>query len=132
MYLQGLQAQGESGWFSRTCGLGGLSRAQKVGILICSLANTVDAVEVMSLSYVLPILQGNTPHWIPAALSAAVFGGMLIGGLAGGIVCDTFGRRFVLIASMSLNAIFTLAFAATTQAHAMVAIRLFTGVFVCV
>ena len=95
-----------------------LSWPQQVGILICCLANTVDAVEVKSLSYVLPRLKGKYPAWMQGSLSAAVFGGMLVGGLIGGAVCDRVGRRATMIVSMLLNASFSLAFAAASGRRA--------------
>ena len=106
---------------------GGLSSGQKTGILICALANTVDALEVMSLSYVLPQLSGRYESWVQGSLSAAVFGGMLLGGLAGGVLSDSIGRRPVMIASMALNAAFSLLFSLTTNASAMVVVRCLTG-----
>ena len=110
-----------------------LSWPQQVGILICCLANTVDAVEVMSLSYVLPRLKGKYPAWMQGSLSAAVFGGMLVGGLIGGgliggAVCDRVGRRATMIVSMLLNASFSLAFAAASDASVMVGVRVLTGI----
>ena len=100
-----------------------LSWPQQVGILICCLANTVDAVEVKSLSYVLPRLKGKYPAWMQGSLSAAVVGGMLVGGLIGGgliggAVCDRVGRRATMIVSMLLNASFSLAFAAASGRRA--------------
>ena len=102
-------------------------RNQQAGIQICALANTVDAVEVMSLSYVLPQLSDRYEAWVQGSLSASVFGGMLLGGLVGGGLGDRIGRRKIMIASMILNASFTLVFSVATNANALVALRFLTG-----
>ena len=88
--------EGAGGWSA----LGAMSWPQQVGVLQCALANAVDAIEVMSLSYVLPRLERAYPEWLPPALSGAVFGGMLAGGVVGGLAADGCGRRPVFVFSM--------------------------------
>jgi VNT family MFS transporter (synaptic vesicle glycoprotein 2) len=79
-------------------------------ILSCGVANSSDASEILCLSYILSdetfsdtILQ-NTP-WRGGLLAAAVFLGMLLGGLFIGTLGDWVGRRPVLLFGLACNAI---------------------------
>ena len=64
-----------------------MTKFQWLAMLICGIGNGTDAVEVMSLSYILPQLQSEEGTSVAAnknlegGLSSAVFIGMLMGGL---------------------------------------------------
>lgn len=103
-----------------------LSKAQKLGVLICGIGNGIDAVEVLSLSYVLPELK-SMPTSHKGMLSGAVFIGMLAGAVAAGFLADRQGRRPVLIGAMALNGFFTLGFAMSHDILTMAALRFLTG-----
>ena len=106
-----------------------VGRYQWLLMLTCGLANATDAIEVMSLSYVLPVIDGNLPAWARGAMSSAVFAGMLTGALVCGGLTDSFGRRPVLIATMLFNSVFTMLFAATDphKPWPMIFLRFLTG-----
>eukprot|EP00961_Rhodomonas_salina_P266879 3606146-Rhodomonas_salina.1 len=105
----------------------GVSRYSWTVVLVCGVGNAVDAVELMSLSYILPEMKGEFPQWLEVSLSSAVFIGMLLGGLVGGTLCDQVGRRPVLLAAMMMNAIFTVIFGMVDRADILVALRFLTG-----
>jgi MFS family permease len=96
-------------------------------MLTCGLANATDAIEIMSLSYIFPMIEEDMPAWTKGAMSSAVFGGMLLGALVCGGLTDALGRRPVLIATMGMNAVFTLFFAASRGHDSMVVLRFLTG-----
>jgi MFS family permease len=84
----------------------GFGRFQVVMLMILGLANASDAVELLALSFILPKL--DTTDNAKAALSAAIFVGMLFGGLFFGIAADSLGRRTTLAVSLAINAFFGL------------------------
>lgn len=72
-----------------------------------------------------------TPGRFPcplALVTAAVFMGMLIGGLASGDIADKFGRRFALLISMGITFVFGVSSAAAPSVGWLVAARVFAGV----
>ena len=100
---------------------------QWVTVLICGMCNGTDAVEVLSLSFVLPMFTNEMTIQEQGYLSAAVFLGMLVGAVGAGCLADAHGRRPILIASMVCNGIFTLAFSLSHGLVAMSALRFLTG-----
>ena len=70
--------------------------------LVLTLANCADAVEVGVISYVLLVLQ--LTEFERSFLSAAVFFGMLVGGVAAGAAADRVGRRPTLRLSLGVTA----------------------------
>jgi len=105
----------------------GFGKYQYLVVLICGIANATDAIEILSLSYILPEISDGLPKWTEGALSSAVFAGMLTGAMVCGFMTDRLGRRPVLIGTMLLNAIFTAKFAFAREHNTMVAIRFLTG-----
>eukprot|EP00960_Hanusia_phi_P000352 9744-Hanusia_phi.AAC.1 len=105
----------------------GVGAYQKLLMVVCGLANATDAIEILSLSYIIPEIETEIAAWSLGALSSAVFAGMLVGALVGGFTSDVLGRRPVLMCSMLLNAIFTALFALASGEFVMVALRFFTG-----
>ena len=61
-------------------------------------------------------------------LTAAVFVGMLIGGLIAGSAADRLGRRSCLLVSLSVNFIFAVASAAAPSVGWLIAARVFAGI----
>ena len=96
-------------------------------MITCGLANATDAIEIMSLSYILPGIRADMPAWAQGAMGSAVFAGMLVGAFCCGWVTDTYGRRPVLIATMLFNSVFTLFFAAASGHYVMIVLRFLTG-----
>jgi len=94
------------------------AKLEKIGItwyhykllLILSLAQLSDAAEIMGISFVLPessgmaidLDKGGNGNYA-GHVSAALFGGMMVGGYLFGTLCDSFGRRRVLTFSIFLN-----------------------------
>ena len=103
------------------------TRFQYLAAAIIGLANASDAVEVLCLSFILDKLDdvGDTSKGL---LSAAVFMGMLIGGLASGFCSDRFGRRPMLIASLCVNASFCAAAGILPQWEWLAVCRVLSGV----
>ena len=81
------------------------SAFQYLAAAICGLCNASDAVEVLSLSFILKNIPGMSTEE-QGVLSASVFAGMLVGGLAAGFAGDAWGRKPVLIFSLAVNAAF--------------------------
>ncbi|KAL8622295.1 hypothetical protein ACOMHN_043299 [Nucella lapillus] len=76
-------------------------------LLLCGWAVSSDAVEILSVSFLLPSatcdlhLSSQDKGW----LNAIVFVGMLVGGYFWGTLADHWGRRAILIWSLALNGI---------------------------
>jgi len=79
-------------------------------ILSCGVANSSDASEILCLSYILSdevfasTILDHTP-WKGGLLAAAVFLGMLVGGLFIGTLGDLLGRRPMLLVGLACNSI---------------------------
>ena len=69
-----------------------------------------DAVEVLSISFVLPFLRQESElglvEWQTGLLSAIIFLGMLFGSYIWGGLADISGRRRTLIVSLTVNGVF--------------------------
>lgn len=76
-----------------------------VGVALCS-----DAVEVLSISFVLPFLRQakeiSLVDWQSGLLSAIIFLGMLFGSYIWGGLADISGRRQTLVVSLTVNGVF--------------------------
>ena len=111
----------------------GFGRFQVRMLAVLGLANASDAVELLALSFILPVLEesggelAKTSATGKAALSAAIFGGMLLGGLFFGVAADSLGRRTTLAVSLAINAAFGLASAAAPTFGALVTARVLGG-----
>lgn len=76
-------------------------------LALCGWALSSDAIEILSISFVLPPamcqlqLSDSSKGW----LNSAVFLGMMFGGYIWGTLADMWGRRYVLILSLSLNSL---------------------------
>ena len=123
----------------------GFGRFQYIALCILGLANASDAVELLCLSFILPLLDGtaaskcdksledpgaHTGSYTPsskALLSAGIFIGMLVGGLVFGVGADYMGRRRTLAFSLSINAFFGLLSAVTPNFEVLFLCRVFSG-----
>lgn len=96
--------------------------------LSLSIANSSDASEILCLSYILaqPKFAGMGPT-TSSLLAAAVFGGMLIGGLVVGALGDCWGRKSTLSAGLALTSICGLVSSATPSAGVLAMIRFGSG-----
>ncbi len=64
-----------------------------------------------------------------STLSASVFLGMLVGGLAAGLISDAYGRRNTLVACLTTNAVFGLLSAALPSWWWLATCRVIAGAF---
>lgn len=76
----------------------GTGRFHVIAVIICGLGNAADAVELMSIGYIMPALAGGVSAGDKALLSASVFLGMLVGGLISGRLSDRLGRKAGMLA----------------------------------
>jgi len=78
-------------------------------LLINGIALSSDAVEVLSISFILPILkqdeEWHIADWQNALLSSVIFVGMLFGSYLWGSLADISGRRFTLLISFTINGV---------------------------
>lgn len=80
-------------------------------LLICGWAVSSDAIETLSLSFILPSATCDMKLSAPMKgwLNAGMFVGMLFGGYVWGSLADKYGRRSVLIFSLIINGLAGLA-----------------------
>lgn len=107
----------------------GFGRYQMLVILTCGLGNAADAVELMALSYVLPVLKEELPAWGMSLITSAVFAGMFLGGIIFGCISDRIGRRHTLCACCLINAAFGIGFSlAPISVYPMALLRFGGGI----
>lgn len=114
----------------------GVGRWNMVVVLVCGLGNAADAVELMCVGFIIPVMpdfdesHGITPAdvaWRKGFLAAAVFLGMLVGGLLCGLAADRVGRRPCLLVSLGVTSTFGLASAAMAGWKGVAACRVLAG-----
>ncbi|KAK3780376.1 hypothetical protein RRG08_061997 [Elysia crispata] len=99
-------------------------------LLICGWAVSSDAIEVLSVSFLLPSatcdlkLTSSDKGW----LNATVFLGMMIGGYFWGSLSDKSGRRTVLMWSLLVNAVGNLGSSLSQQYWLFLLCRLISGI----
>jgi VNT family MFS transporter (synaptic vesicle glycoprotein 2) len=106
----------------------GIGRFHYIASLICGLGNASDAVELLCVSFILPSIDETITNQEKGALSAAVFVGMLVGGLLAGAASDLFGRKPVLACSLGINALFGLLSTLSPTWQWLAASRVIAGV----
>ncbi|KAG7384350.1 hypothetical protein PHYPSEUDO_002757 [Phytophthora pseudosyringae] len=77
-------------------------------VTILGFGNVADAVEILAIGYILTVYEdseGAMTPWESSLLTAAVFVGMLGGGLVGGVAGDVYGRKPVLVTTLAINAV---------------------------
>ncbi|XP_045197284.2 synaptic vesicle glycoprotein 2C-like isoform X2 [Mercenaria mercenaria] len=83
----------------------GYGRFHIILLALCGWAVSSDAIEVLSVSFMLPSAQcdlklsSQDKGW----LNAIIFVGMMVGGYFWGSMADKFGRRSVLMGSLTVN-----------------------------
>jgi MFS family permease len=92
------------------------------------LSNAADAVNINAIGYIMTELGDEISRSQKELLTAAVFMGMLAGGLSIGYLADFIGRKRALIYSLLLNVIAGFASAAAPNPTFLIGTRVFAGV----
>lgn len=103
-------------------------KAGAIRTLVLSLAmgNAADAVEIMCVGFIMSEMDSISSYQ-KEFLSAAVFMGMLFGGVTCGYLSDIVGRRPCLLYSLGVNTIAGLASAAAPNIDVLIACRVIAG-----
>ncbi|KAI3379169.1 hypothetical protein SNEBB_005974 [Seison nebaliae] len=99
-------------------------------LLASGIVNGSDAVETVCMSYILPLIECDL-NFQPKEKAYALmcyFIGMMIGGLAWGVLSDIYGRKRMLISSLLLNSICALLSAFPNTYFIFCIIRFFAGI----
>ena len=107
-----------------------ISPYQWLLVALCFLVVTADGMDVAIMGFVAPSIIHDWAISRPAfglVMSAAPIG-LVIGALAAGPASDRIGRKWVLITSVFLFGVFTIATAFTHSPTAMAVLRLMTGI----
>jgi AAHS family 4-hydroxybenzoate transporter-like MFS transporter len=106
-----------------------LDAAERRVLAICFLTAMIDGFDTLIPSFIAPLVGkafGLTPVEI-GKLFAINFVGAVIGGLSFGPLADRFGRRTMLLVSLSLAVVFTLACSLAGSLQALMALRFLAG-----
>ncbi|TMW68086.1 hypothetical protein Poli38472_007758 [Pythium oligandrum] len=103
---------------------------QRRVVTILGLGNVADAVEILAIGYILTVYEdteGKISPWESSFLTAAVFAGMLGGGFLGGIFGDIYGRKPVLLTTLTINAMAAFLSAFSTSIYWLIFFRSVAG-----
>jgi len=108
----------------------GARRLRLIVVLLCAVVTTLDGFDLQSIALVAPAIAGE---WgLKASSFGVVFGvgqlGSLIGALLLGRLSDRFGRRRILLVSVAVFAVSSLATALVSTVAGLIALRLLTGI----
>lgn len=95
-------------------------------VFVLAMGNAADAVEILCVGFIMSDIQGVTTT-DKELLSAAVFLGMLFGGILCGYLSDIIGRRPCLLYSLGLNSFAGIASAFAKDVHWLIVFRIFGG-----
>lgn len=94
--------------------------------LTLGMSNAADAVEIMCIGFIMTEINDATAQQ-KELLTAAVFMGMLVGGLACGYLSDIIGRKPCLLGSLGVNAIAGCASALAPSMDILIVFRVISG-----
>lgn len=103
----------------------GFGRYQYLVYAICGFVHACDAIELVSLAFILPAATSDLhlTGEMKGLLTASVFAGMLFGGWTFGSFADKFGRRPVLAFAIFWDGVFALASAFSPTYGWLLALR---------
>ncbi|NQD94063.1 MFS transporter, partial [Pseudomonas sp. CrR25] len=107
-----------------------ISPFQIVVLVLCFLVVLVDGFDTAVIGYIAPALRqewGLLPAQLSPAFGAGLFG-LMCGSFIFGPIADTFGRKRVLLASVLIFGLGTLASAWSTSIEMLTALRFLTGI----
>lgn len=100
-------------------------------LLISGTALLSDAIEILSISFVLPVLNRPEEYGAKdteeAVLSSIIFVGMLFGSYVWGSLADIIGRRTSVVSSLTVSAVFGMISAFSPWFWLFVVLRFFSG-----
>ena len=100
-------------------------------LMINGTALLSDAIEILSISFVLPVLNRPEEYGVgdsqEAVLSSIIFVGMLFGSYIWGGSADIIGRRTTIVASLTVSAVFGILSAFSPWFWLFVLFRFFSG-----
>ena len=109
--------------------LGGITARQAAVIGLCALMAMIDGLDTQTIGLVAPAIAADW-HVTPAAFGP-VFGSSLFSGMIGALLlgqaADRFGRKAILAIAMLLFAVSSLVTPLTHTLHALLLVRLVTG-----
>jgi MFS transporter, AAHS family, 4-hydroxybenzoate transporter len=109
--------------------LGGMTARQAAVIGLCALMAMIDGLDTQTIGLVAPAIAADW-HVTPAAFGP-VFGSSLFSGMIGALLlgqaADRFGRKAILAVAMLLFAVSSLVTPLTHTLHALLLVRLVTG-----
>ncbi|RLN06482.1 hypothetical protein BBJ28_00019564 [Nothophytophthora sp. Chile5] len=107
------------------------SRTSPSKCVILGFGNVADAVEILAIGYILTVYEdteGAITPWESSFLTAAVFAGMLCGGLVGGVAGDLYGRKPVLLTTLAINALAAFLSALSPNIYWLIFFRTIAGI----
>ena len=108
----------------------GISGLQWLTVVLCFLIVFIDGYDTAAAGYIAPSLSQawSVPAPMLKPMMSAALIGLAIGAIGVGPIADRFGRRKVLIASLALFGVFSLASAWAYDVTSMSVLRLLTGI----
>jgi len=108
----------------------GARRLRRVVVLLCAAVTTLDGFDLQSIALAAPAI---AEEWgLSPSSFGAVFGvgqlGSLVGALLLGRLSDRFGRRQILLISVAMFAVCSLATAMVSSVSGLVVVRFLTGI----
>lgn len=107
----------------------GMSRMQWVLLVLCMLLVIADGMDVAIMGFLVPAIsrEWNVSHELLGVVLSAAPVGLAVGALLAGPQADRYGRKRVLLASVLLFGLFSIACALATSLTMMVILRFITG-----
>jgi MFS transporter, AAHS family, 4-hydroxybenzoate transporter len=116
--------------------IAGLIDRQRIGgyqiaiVVVCALMLMVDGFDTQMIGFVGPAITAafQVDKSALGPLLAAGIAGLMVGALLIGIAADRFGRKFMMMASLAIFGVFTLAAAFASSLGALTALRFLAGI----